>query len=105
MSFRLGLPLGMTPVSWHRLRIIEAAHAHSHPSPEGGKMVRNAAYSVAAIASLAGAGLLVRVAMVSVGSQDSKSLRESVYSPYPKGLIPQDLESETNRVNTEIDRL
>ena len=68
-------------------------------------MVRNAAYSMAAIASLAGAGLLVRVAMVSVGSRDTKSLHEAVYSPYPKGLIPQDLESETNRVNAEIDRL
>jgi hypothetical protein len=55
-------------------------------------MVRSAAYSMAAIAFLAGTGLLVRVAMVSVSSQDSKSLHEAVYSPYPKGLIPQDLE-------------
>ena len=68
-------------------------------------MAPNAAFSVVAIASLAGAALLVRVAIVSLGSQDSKSLREAVYSPYSNGLIPQDLESETNRVNAESERL
>jgi cytochrome c peroxidase len=31
--------------------------------------------------------------------------REAVYSPYPSGLLPADLQAETDRVNGEIDRL
>ena len=56
-------------------------------------------------AGVAGFALLVRVAMFSASSQDPKSPREAVYSPFPVGLLPPDLESETNRVNAEIDRL
>ncbi|HEY6339965.1 MAG TPA: cytochrome c peroxidase [Bryobacteraceae bacterium] len=49
--------------------------------------------------------LVARVAMISAGSQQAKSLHEAVYSPYPAGLLPADIESEANRVNTEIDQL
>jgi cytochrome c peroxidase len=65
-------------------------------------MFRNMAI---ALTCATGLGLLIAIAMVSADTSDSGAPQAPVYSPYPAGLIPKDLETETDRVNREIEDL
>ena len=64
-------------------------------------MFRNMAVALAC----ACLGLLIAIAIPSADISDSGAPQAPVYSPYPAGLIPKDLETETDRVNREIEDL
>src|SRR5215467_10181395 len=65
-------------------------------------MLRNMALVLACAMGLA---LLIAIAILSADTRNSGAPQASVYSPYPAGLIPKDLEVETDRVNREIEDL
>ena len=58
-----------------------------------------------ALACATGLVLLIAIAIVSADTRNRGAPQASVYSPYPVGLIPNDLEAETDRVNHEIEDL
>lgn len=58
-----------------------------------------------ALVCATGLGILIAIAIPSADTRDSRAPQASVYSPYPAGLIPKDLEAETDRVNREIEDL
>ena len=55
-----------------------------------------------ALVCATGLALFMAIAILSADKRDSGG---SVYSPYPAGLIPKDLQAETDRVNREIEGL
>jgi cytochrome c peroxidase len=65
-------------------------------------MFRNMAI---ALTCATGLGLLIAIAILSADTSDSGAPQAPVYSPYPAGLIPKDLDAETDRVNREIEDL
>ena len=62
---------------------------------------RTAAFAVT-IACVAGLPFLVRIP---IASAQTPGPNTPVYNPYPPGLLPPDLQSETVRVMGEIDHL
>src|SRR6516225_4161546 len=58
-----------------------------------------------ALVCATGLGILIAIAIPSADTRDSGAPQAPVYSPYPAGLIPKDLEAETDRVNREIEDL
>jgi hypothetical protein len=58
-----------------------------------------------ALACAPGLGLLIAIAILSADTRSSGAPQAPVYSPYPAGLFPKDLEAETDRVNREIEDL
>jgi len=65
-------------------------------------MFRNLVTALGCAISL---GLLIALAILSADTRNSGAPQAPVYSPYPAGLIPKDLEAETDRVNREIEDL
>jgi cytochrome c peroxidase len=58
-----------------------------------------------ALACATGLALLMDIPIPSADTRDGRVTQAQAYSPYPVGLIPNDLEAETDRVNHEIEDL
>ena len=63
------------------------------------------AMSTLAIVCAIGLALFMLTATMSSDRPGSVGRKEAVYSPYPFGQLPADLQAEADRVNGEIDRL
>ena len=68
----------------------------------GGSMFAKVAIVLACATGLA---LLIAIPTPSADTRDSGATQAPAYSPYPVGLIPKDLDAETDRVNHEIEDL
>ena len=72
---------------------------------KSGSVFQSKALVVLALAFAAALVLLKKgIATLPADNRD-RSAPPAVYSPYPAGLIPQDLQAETDRVNSEIEGL
>ena len=58
-----------------------------------------------ALACATGLALLMAIPRSSADKRNGRATQARAYSPYPAGLIPKDLEAETDRVNHEIEGL
>jgi cytochrome c peroxidase len=66
---------------------------------------RSMTFAGLALGCVSGLALIVGIAMLLADNRDIRTTQRPIYSPYPDGLIPKDLQAETDRVNSEIEDL
>ena len=71
---------------------------------KGGSVFRIVSLGLA-LACVSALVLIVGIAMLLADNRDTRMPQPPIYSPYPGGLIPKDLQAETDRVNSEIEDL